>query len=208
MRGQARGPGLRAARSLQQLAGAAALLGCISVAAAQPLDFKGLPMRASPEAAQEHFQGLRCSATKGNDLRLGTTSCISLAATACPAERCGPRSLATYGSVPIEGTILYFGVQGLQTVLLSLKPEHIDQLAESVTLRFGRPASDERSVIQNRMGAAFEQRVVTWYVGGNQIKVSRYANDVTRGRVAISTPDSIEHMKATRPSDSSRTGDM
>lgn len=165
-------------------------------------------MRASPEAAQEHFQGLQCDATKGNALRLGKTSCVSLAATACPAERCGTRSLATYGSVPIEGTILYFGARGLQTVILSLKPEHVDRLAESVTLRFGPPASDERSVVQNRMGAAFEQRVVTWSVGGNQIKVSRYANDLTRGRVAISTPDAIEHMNATRPSDSSRTGDM
>lgn len=180
-----------------------------SVASAQPtLDFKGLPMRATPEAAQEHFHGLRCSETTAGSRRLGTISCINLAQHACRPDTCGPRSLATYGGIALEATQLYFGAEGLQTVILHFKPRDADELIESVTAKFGPPTADDRSAVQNRMGATFDQRTVRWMVGGSQIKVDRYSSTITRGMLSISTPDALAHMKATRPTPDGRTGDM
>lgn len=166
-------------------------------------------MGASVKDAEAHFIGLVCRPTEEAQKRLGDVVCASRGPVGCPVTRCGAESpIPTYGGVPLNSAMFYFGADKLHSILLSIKPDDANQLVESIRLKFGEPVSDERSTAQNRMGARFEQREVVWMAAGTRIKVSRYSSTIERGLASITAPAALEHMKATRPSAEKRLGDM
>ncbi|MCA3177586.1 MAG: hypothetical protein O9345_16160 [Burkholderiaceae bacterium] len=166
-------------------------------------------MGASVKDAETHFIGLVCRPADEAQKRLGDVVCVSRGPAGCPVARCGAESpIPTYGGVPLNSATFYFGGDKLHSIMLSIKPDDANQLIESIRLKFGDPASDDRTPVQNRMGATFEQREAVWMVAGTRIKVSRYTNSIERGLATITAPGALDHMKANQPSREKRLGDM
>jgi hypothetical protein len=200
-------PRSRQRKVRRQLAGIALSAAAQAAFAQPPLEFKGLPLGSSVDQAKQHFAALECRPSTGA-AELGDTVCFSLARIGCPVGGCEKPTLATYAGVDLELAVLHFGGDRLLSVSMRYKPEVADQIIEAITLKHGKPTADTRTTVQNRMGAAFEQREATWDTPGGRLKVSRYAGRVTSGLASITGIDAVQYMQSRRPSKEQRLNDM
>jgi hypothetical protein len=64
-------------------------------------------------------------------------------------------------------------------------PDNYAPIVEALTTRYGQPASKRTEIVQNRMGATFQNEIAHWNIGGDQIIAMKYGTDLTRGLVSI-----------------------
>jgi hypothetical protein len=84
----------------------------------------------------------------------------------------------------------------LATVTGDFDPNIFDTLEEAFVSKYGKPHRAENSTVQNRMGAMFQQRELTWSGDVFTIFLHRYGGEVTEGLLVIeSTPAVLERQK-------------
>lgn len=95
---------------------------------------------------------------------------------------------------------LVINSQGIiQRMALSLQPESFDLVAPLLIEKFGTPAATNRSTVQNRMGATFEQTIHMWHDDSeNQVIYQRYSGRLTDSTLSFTTKEDREMLQRLR----------
>lgn len=151
----------------------ALLLFTAPAAAQEPLTFKGFELGADKEA----FLAALPPASICREDRCTWT-----------AERCsGWEKQCSYGGVVPELIGATFKDGKLATVIVFMPSSKFDELASAMRERFGKPARDEESTIQNRMGASFDNRKLRWIRSGVWLDLTKRAGKIDRCTVFLTS---------------------
>lgn len=104
----------------------------------------------------------------------------------------------SYGGVFPLWTAATFRDGKLATVMVMIKSEAFESLAEAMTQRFGKPDFDQSEIVQNRMGASFDQRGVSWMRGDVSLRLKKRSNKIDEGSVFFVSRQYIEESAAER----------
>ena len=93
----------------------------------------------------------------------------------------------------------------VQRIDLTLQPQTFDTLAPLLIEKFGPPAKTERSELQNRMGAKFDQVLHVWRDGESEVQYSKYAGSIDSSRLYFGTKEDRELLNKQK---ANRRGDI
>jgi len=156
----------------------------LAASADEPLVIKGLAIGMPRAAVIEAMPQLDCAGTP--DI------CFVRPATGCrEANKGGSDTFLAcltpyyYGGRLAIAWGVRFRDEKLVSVYVTIGERQFDEVAKALLLRFGKPARDESSAIQNRMGAQFEQRVLSWIRGGVTLLATRRAGNIDQSSVTL-----------------------
>ena len=105
----------------------------------------------------------------------------------------------TIAGAPI-GTLLLFYYNGkLQTISISFAAKDFLQVADALKAKYGE-GSAKTEAIMNRMGATFENRIVTWRKPGATAEAKRFSSKLDTSSVRFQTDAAMEEFKRRRGS--------
>jgi hypothetical protein len=140
------------------------------------LDFKGVELGASvaPKFIEERT-GVKCG--KGAN-----------------------KLIVCNGNITITGAPAYMnlviGASGtVMRIDISFDSGYYAQVSSALLDKFGNPTGRQVSVLQNRMGASFDQEVINWVEGGSEAKLKRYAGKVSESSLYMSTQEDRDFWK-------------
>jgi hypothetical protein len=81
------------------------------------------------------------------------------------------------------------------TLSVSFSPSDFDMIVGAMKERFGAATNEETTTLTNRMGARFENHIVTWKRGDQKVEAKRYAGSVDRASVLFSSKAALEEFK-------------
>jgi hypothetical protein len=145
--------------------------------AQEPLSFKGFELGAEREKFLAAFPKLD---------RPCTTVCHWSAASACRGhdyQEC--RKALSYGGVMPMSILVRFKDDKLVSVYLTFDTDRFRDLSVAMVERFGKPEKDEPSVVQNRAGASFDNRKLTWERGDAILTVTMRSGKIDQGTVSF-----------------------
>ncbi len=150
--------------------------------AQEPLSFKGLMLGAPREKV---FVALPppVSPSCGDSCFFSVTACRG-------SEDC--RKQFSYGGVPIQSMLVRFREDKLVSVYLVYASDSFGTLSAAMVERFGKPDMDRTSPVQNRMGASFDNRSMTWIHGDAMLWIRQRASQVDRGSVTFTSKQYLE----------------
>jgi hypothetical protein len=105
----------------------------------------------------------------------------------------------TIAGAPIGTLLLYYYDGKLQTISISLEAKHFSQVAEALKEKYGE-GNSKTETIQNRMGASFENRIVTWRKPGAILEAKRFSGKIDTSSVMFRTDVAIEEFNRRRGS--------
>jgi hypothetical protein len=148
------------------------------IAAQEPLTFKGFSVGAERAAFLAGFPSpsMPCS----------ETTCFWSVGSACRGQdyqEC--RKALSYGGVMPLSMMAKFQHDKLVSVYLTFSSDRFRDLSAAMIERFGKPNTDEPSVIQNRMGASFENRRLRWDKGDAGLSITQRAGKIDEGAVSF-----------------------
>lgn len=157
---------------------------------AQPIEFKGIAFGASLEQVQEQFKGAVCQA--------GWKPCEVFSIMDGLYSK--DPSVMTYGGAKAKSIRGHMIQGGVEMFLIETPTDSFEQVASAMVARFGRPTRDERSSIQNRLGAVFEQRSIYWAKPDGAITASKYGASLDVSSYVLASKRWIEHQSRARDS--------
>lgn len=92
----------------------------------------------------------------------------------------------------------------IQRIALSLSPKAFDIVAPLLIEKFGPPTKTDRSELQNRLGAKFDQVVHFWREGDAEVVYRKYEGSIDSSSLYFSTKedrDLLSQRKANRRGD-------
>lgn len=150
----------------------------MGVTQAQPLDYKGVSFGADKDALREAFeQGtiFTCSTVENDE--------------ECTMDR------TTYAGVQVPQATVNFLNGGFSAIKVTFDPRGFEIVAEALVGKYGKPTSDTRSTVRNRLGAAFQQRELVWRRPDGLLTAARYSVNLDAGHVIIESNVYLAHMK-------------
>jgi hypothetical protein len=99
---------------------------------------------------------------------------------------------------PVDPFVFWLSFENgkLANIAGDFDPNEFDSLEEVFVSKYGKPRSAENSSIQNRMGALFQQRELTWSGDVFTIFLGRYGAKLTEGILSVqSTPAILARQK-------------
>jgi hypothetical protein len=156
-----------------------------SIRAQEALTFKGFNLGADRASFLAAFPkpSMACS----------ESTCFWSGATACRGhdyQEC--RKALSYGGVMPLSVMARFSEDKLVSVYLKFSSDRFPDLSAAMVERFGQPDKDEPSVIQNRMGATFDNRELRWMRGDAGLSIKQRAGKIDEGSVSFM---SMEHAR-------------
>ena len=82
-------------------------------------------------------------------------------------------------------TLLIFDSGGMDAVSLTFPTKHFPLMREIFIERYGDPSTRNKTTVQNRMGAHFENEVLNWYGERVQIELEQYGSQLTDSSTAF-----------------------
>lgn len=154
---------------------------------AYPFDFKGISIgQPSTPTQVEEKLGVRCGAG------------------ASGMQVCNGNVTIARESASMNLVINANGV--VRRINLSLSPKSFDIVAPLLIDKFGPPSSTKNDVIQNRMGAKFEQVTHMWTdEDGNIVWYARYAGAIDKSLLSFTSKEERDLLQERR---GSRTSDL
>lgn len=167
----------------------------VGVAHAQkePIGFKDFALGGTFSEFKARFPDFSC---EGGSCRFEMkTACISKAIDVTrPSQEsfklawaCRERN--TYGGIPPRSMTASFKDDKLTQVLIAFTNGHYDALTSALITRFGQPSSRAHDVMQNLMGAKFDNEVLTWTPASTLLRISKYSSNIEEGSVLITTAE-------------------
>lgn len=144
-----------------------------STFAREPLNFNGLTIgEPSSPTAVESLEGMKCAPAVAQRMVCKGHTTI--------AGRGGNAHI-----VIADGL--------LARVSVGFPPAAFNNIVDGLTGKFGKPTSDTRATVENRMGGTFENRTVAWRDGRrNLLRVSRYGISIDEGSYMLVTQSDLE----------------
>lgn len=165
-------------------AGVVLLLVTWAAQAQEPLIIKNLSLGMSKAAVLEALPQLDCAGA--------TDICFVSPTTACSnATRRGSKDFTEclapymYGGRLASSWGARFKDDKLVSVYVTISERNFSEVTEALLHRFGSPVRDHASVIQNRMGAQFDQRVLSWIRDGATLMATRRAGNIDQSSVML-----------------------
>lgn len=166
-----------------------------ATAAAQtpPVEFKGVPMGATRTELLSKWPEFRCYPS-GCRLVVDEVRRAACAITDTPCWlkvverfRFGPAQVRSY-DVDFRGDLV-------STARIVMSRNWYPQLVIALTEKYGPPHKDATDQVQNRMGAKFDNRTVSWAFPTGTIKAEERGLDIDTSMVTMSGPG-VEHTDA------------
>lgn len=158
-----------------------------TVAVGEPISIKGLAPGMTKEQAELAHAGI--------------TKLCRPAKTDQAAEVCGymPKykslgsipSLDTLAGADAIGWMLVVKNGAVNTLSVRMAARDFDRVTAAMQERWGNPSKREESVIQNRMGATFDQVHTEWRVAGSVLVAKKRGGQVDEMSIYLSTEDRI-----------------
>lgn len=141
--------------------------------AMEPLNFNGLTIgEPSSPAAVESLDGMKCAPAVAQMMVCKGHTMI--------AGRGGNAHIVIADGI-------------LARVSVGFPPAAFNNIVDGLVGKLGKPTSDTRTTVENRMGGTFENRTVTWRDGrGNLLRVSRYGTSIDEGSYLLVTLSDLE----------------
>lgn len=171
-----------------------ALLALASAALAQEsITFKGHELGAARDKFLEAFPGASCKgAPKYGDTCawFPSRSCSSLDREAACFKQ------FNYGGVLPNAMLATFYRERLVSVRVYYPTTGYRGLRDAMTARFGDPADTKQEILQNRMGAKFENERLMWLRGDAILSLRQRGTKVDEGIMMLSSKSFHEEMKS------------
>lgn len=176
------------ATALMALALAAPIMASAQV---PPLEIKGVKLDSPISEFKARFPGASCRAD-GSACSAFPTDSMAAACKGIDAQcrkavmdqfMFGPASASMFFAMVRDGRI------GALSVIVS--SADVDAVVDAMTQKYGKPSSDKTGVLQNRMGASFDNREVLWNRPDGQISVTKRSADIDTGAVTMMTASYI-----------------
>lgn len=98
----------------------------------------------------------------------------------------GARAALSYAGVAADSISARFIDSKLAIVTIRFKPGGYRQIVEALAEKYG-PPTIERSELQNRMGAKFDQEVATWESSAGRLEVKRFGMTLEMGVLSMAS---------------------
>lgn len=138
-----------------------------SAFAQQPrLEIKGVPLGLAPDAysPRPFFKPLQCA---GDHCRMP------------------PDSIMGFGPAVVENADVELIDGKVESITMRITEAAFEPLVAAITEKYGKPTQDVDIPVQNRLGATFHDRRVTWKLVDGTIFVSQRNGDVGHGAVSL-----------------------
>lgn len=73
----------------------------------------------------------------------------------------------------------------LTALLCVFKPDDFVEMMKNIEKEYGKPTDIKKKIVQNGMGAKFENFIVSWKVEDASITIHRFFNKITSGSIII-----------------------
>jgi hypothetical protein len=100
----------------------------------------------------------------------------------------------TIAGVPISALLLYYYNGKLQTISISLDSKQFPQVSEALKEKYGE-GNVKTDAVQNRMGATFENKILSWRKPGATLEAKRFTSKIDRSSVIYRTDFAIEEFQ-------------
>lgn len=97
-----------------------------------------------------------------------------------------------YGGVTPEAMLATFSEDRLVSIYLTFSSEQFAGLAAAMVARFGQPDDETNEAVQNRMGATFDNRRLSWIRGDSSLRITKRTSKLDRGTVSLT---SLQYLK-------------
>lgn len=89
----------------------------------------------------------------------------------------------------------FFDLTGFTGVVFYFHPDDFDFMVEVAETKYGSPQNDTTTPVQNRMGATFENRRLTWRGSVASVGLTKYTDSLDRSGLYVNTIASMEERK-------------
>lgn len=151
----------------------------------EPFEFKGIVL-GSDMASIESNPRFECDNNQKPTESSGNRFCDQI---------CGDRRHdETIAGVQIDYMHLYAYNGKLHTIRIFFNSAYFDVVSLALTKKYG-DGNFKSEVIHNRMGATFENKIITWRRAGATLVATRYDDDINTSLVEFQTDFAAEEMK-------------
>lgn len=173
-----------------------------------PLDFKGIPLGSSDDALRQKFPELRCNVPMQKaqtesmrsikeywERKATEADLVCQRAFADPEPPWPLRDFAGHKA----GSVSFVYLAGkLMMAEATLPAFAFRDIVEGLTQKYGPPSTSATEILQNRMGATFQNEIVTWRRHNGEIRVSKYDRDLETARYGLTADEYIAEMNRRR----------
>lgn len=154
-----------------------------SMAQAQaPLTIKGLALGISSSDLLRQFPELKCD---GNVCQGPERACIKKAEQWYLDQECAERY--RYGGIEPLNYDVTLENDRVMVVVIKIRSSDFETLVEAMRARFGKATHDDKSVLQNAMGAKFDNRALVWTrrSADTVLMIEKRVEQIDTGRVSL-----------------------
>lgn len=118
----------------------------------------------------------------------------------------------TIAGVTARSVFVRFDAGLVKSVLVDFNSDDFDRVSEALLSKYGEPNNKRQETLKNRMGATFENVIMTWMDGtpeisGTAMSLRRYTKDVTSSALFISTVPKLDDLKRNRAEGTKKNSD-
>lgn len=171
---------------------AALLIASTAAFAQAPLEFKGVPLGATEEQLLAKYPAFRCDTDKGVRAcsffsEYSSTTC-SRPGKVDPACTTSAQELLDMGGIQPKSYLAIIRNGAVAQVNIWFRTIDFSGIAAAFTEKYGKPTADNQSVVKNRMGAEFDNRLVKWDRNDGVLKVEQRGPDIETARIMMTAP--------------------
>lgn len=163
---------------------ALALVALAVTAHAEPITLKGLAPGMTKAELEAAYTGFTSSCMKPKSAPSGTEVC---GYTTGKRSLVDIRALDTFGGVRVDRWVAILNDDVAKSIVVNLASDDFERVVAALTERWGKPESEKNSVVQNRMGATFDQIETTWKSEGSVLVAKKRRGKVDEMGLYLST---------------------
>jgi hypothetical protein len=105
----------------------------------------------------------------------------------------------TIAGVPVKVLLLYYYSGKLETISVAFDEKHFSQVSAALSEKYGQ-GNIQTEAVQNRMGATFENRTLSWRRGATSLQAKRYSGQLDQSVVMYRSDYALEEFLRRRKS--------
>lgn len=101
-------------------------------------------------------------------------------------------ALNTFANHEIKNMGIFHDGERLVLVMVTLDGAAFDDLHEALAAKFGKPFASDKSTVQNRMGASFDQVQTLWTAGDTFLRIKKRASKLDEMLLTLGSQSGTE----------------
>ena len=145
----------------------------------EPYAFKG--WKLDENISNLDISELSCVKTHSVHIVLGDIQCVEK----------GYKSKLTIAETPVKFISFNFFNDLLSFINIKVEERYFSQIRDAFIEKYGKPTSEENSVIQNRAGASFDNSVLQWENSVSFIKLEKRSGQVDSSYISFRSKNGL-----------------